>query len=72
MVERKISDFELLKHLQQELINTLQLRKDSKYISKKCCKAKIHRLRLEIQEVMLRIEQGCTGWWYHKAEDEWE
>jgi hypothetical protein len=71
MAEKKRSDFQLLKGLQQELIDTLQLRKDSTCVNNKCCKARIRRLRLEIQELMLRIEQGCDTWWYHK-DDTWE
>lgn len=57
-----MSDFELLKALQKELIDTLKERKRvAKWIPQSCCKAKIHRLRLQIQEVMLRIERECNG-----------
>lgn len=68
-----MSDFELLKTLQKELIDTLKERKRTKcWIPRSCCKAKIHRLRLQIQEVMLRIERKCKT--YYKSEDKetWE
>jgi hypothetical protein len=57
-----MSDFELLKSLQNELIETLEDRKTvEQWIPRTCCKAKIRRLRLQIQEVMLRIENKCEG-----------
>ena len=46
----KISDFELLKLLQSELVEILIERKNTeKWFARSCCKAKIHRLRLQIQ-----------------------
>ena len=71
----KISDFELLKALQSELINTLEERKSltSSYgVPRTCCKEKIRRLRLQIQEVMLRIEQKCDSPCYRKDKEAWE
>ena len=67
-----MTDFELLKGLQSELIETLEERKTvKKWIPRTCCKAKIRRLRLQIQEVMLRIEMKCEGTIkYHK--EGWE
>lgn len=74
-----MSDFEKLKMLQDELIRTLEERiiltdeyrskreKDewcSSLIPRSCCKAKIQRLRLQIQEVMLRIERSIEGSFY--------
>ncbi|MBO5715241.1 MAG: hypothetical protein J6S23_02465 [Clostridia bacterium] len=57
-----MSDFELLKNLQNELIKTLEERREViGFIPRACSKAKIHRLRLQIQEVMLRIENKCEG-----------
>lgn len=57
-----MSDFELLKYLQNELVEVLNERKKVvTNIPNSCCKSKIHRLRLEIQEVMLRIERKCYG-----------
>lgn len=72
-----MSDFEKLEMLQNELIRTLEERKiladefRSKrekgewcccsLIPRSCCKAKIQRLRLQIQEVMLRIERSMEG-----------
>lgn len=57
-----MNDFELLKALQKELIDTLQKRKNYKetWVSRDICGAKIRRLRLQIQEVMLRIERKCA------------
>lgn len=71
---KKTSDFELLIALQNELINILEERKSSKkWISKCCCKAKIRRLRLQIQEIMFRIENKCTALYKNENEKEgWE
>lgn len=67
-----MSDFELLKALQNELIETLKERKKvEKYFPRTCCKAKIHRLRIQIQEVMLRIESKCEGFYKYEKE-KWE
>lgn len=68
------SDFELLKALQNELIATLEERKKitSGYLPRTCCKGKINRLRLQIQEVMLRIEQKCDSPYYSKSKEAWE
>ena len=69
-----MSDFEYLKKLQRELIDTLSERKKvEKWFPRTCCKAKIRRLRLQIQEVMLRIENKMNGCcrWNGKRED-WE
>lgn len=70
-----MSDFELLKALQSELINTLEERKKlgpNNRIPRTCCKDKIRRLRLQIQEVMLRIEQKCESPYYRKDKEDWE
>lgn len=68
----KISDFEMLKCLQNELIKTLEERKKiDKWLPRSCCKAKVHRLRLQIQDVMCRIEQKCETHWKDGKED-WE
>lgn len=66
-----MSDFELLKALQNELVETLEKRKNSKTITHENCKAKINRLRLSINEVMLRIEKKCTSIYKDKPEA-WE
>lgn len=59
----KMSDFELLKALQKELVETLEERKRiGVYVPRSCSKAKIRRLRLQIQEVTVRIENKCRGW----------
>lgn len=68
-----MSDFELLKALQSELIFILEERKKvKKWIPRTCCRAKIHRLRLQIQEVMLRIERKCAGSFKSVEWEEWE
>ena len=68
----KISDFELLKALQSELIKTLEERKKiTKWFPRSCCKAKIRRLRLQIQDVMCRIEQKCETY-YKDGKEDWE
>ena len=67
-----MSDFDLLKCLQKELVEVLTQRKGTnKWIPNSCCRAKIHRLRLEIQEVMLRIERKCYSG-YKDGKEDWE
>ncbi len=68
-----MSDFELLKSLQKELISTLQERKGCKgyCLPRSCTKAKIHRLRLQINEVMFRIESKVNGC-YKPDKEGWE
>lgn len=66
-----MSDFDLLRGLQQELITTLENRSKAEYITRDVSKAKINRLRLQIQEVMLRIERACTSW-CTKSPEAWE
>jgi len=73
LVEENMSDFDFLKHLQAELIKTLERRTDCINnpvewqgcygidITQDASIAKIKRLRLMINEVMLRIEQSCRG-----------
>lgn len=69
----KMSDYELLKVLQTELVNTLDERKKiTKWIPRYCCKAKIRRLRLQIQDVMFRIEQKCEGSFKGNGKEAWE
>lgn len=65
-----MSDFELLITLQNELRATLKQRAKltEKWVPRECSKAKIHRLRLQIQEVMLRIERACLGSYLYKKE----
>ena len=68
----KMSDFELLGALQSELIKTLEERKKvEKWFPRSCCKAKIRRLRLQIQDVMFRIEQKCDSY-YKDGKEDWE
>lgn len=66
-----MSDFELLKALQNELVEILEKRKSTKYVTHETSKAKINRLRLSINEVMLRIEKKCTSFYKDKPEA-WE
>ena len=58
-----MSDFDLLLALQKELTDTLKARARlvSVWIPCNLSKAKIRRRRLQIQEVMLRIERACEG-----------
>lgn len=68
-----MSDFEILKALQSEFIFTLEERKKVKrWIPRTCCRAKIHRIRLRIQEVMLRIEHKCEGGFKRAEGESWE
>lgn len=65
-----MSDFERLNCLQEELNAVLNERMNFKgYIPKTCCKSKINRLRLELNEVMLRIERACCG--NYKNKETW-
>ena len=66
-----MSDFELLKVLQSELVETLEKRKNTEYITHETSKAKVNRLRLSINEVMLRIERKC-GSYYRNEPEKWE
>ena len=70
----KTSDFDLLISLQEELRATLEERKRGgdwgHWVPKSCCKSKIRRLRLQLQEVMSRIENKCNGYKYGK--EGWE
>lgn len=45
-----MSDFELLKALQTELVETLENRKNTEYITHEMSKAKVNRLRLSLNE----------------------
>ena len=73
MSNKTISDFELLKHLQNEMLELLLERKlQSAWIPKKLSKARFRRLRLEIQEVMLRIERKCESYYKNGREEAWE
>lgn len=66
-----MSDFELLKTLQNELVETLENRKKVEYFTHETNKAKINRLRLLLNEVMLRIERKCGTFCKHEPEA-WE
>lgn len=65
-----MNDFELLIALQKELTDTLNKRADivDGWVPKTASKAKIRRLRLQIQEVMLRIERSCEGSYIQRKE----
>ena len=67
-----MSDFDLLLALQKELTDTLKLRAriSNGWIPLTLSKSKIHRLRLQIQEVMLRIERACQGT-YISGKESW-
>lgn len=65
-----MSDFELLKRLQQGLIEALEARKKhTSYYDKFGSKARIHRLRLEISRLMLEIERKCN---FPNGKEDWE
>ncbi len=66
-----MSDFELLKALQTELVETLENRKNTEYITHEMSKAKVNRLRLSLNEVMLRIERKCVSF-YKNEPEAWE
>ena len=70
---KRMSDFELLKNLQLELVNTLEKRRQSEgeHVRREFCRAKIRRLRLEISEIMLRIERKCVYSFLFEKE-EWQ
>lgn len=65
-----MNDFDLLLALQKELADTLRARSHilNEWVPSNLSKAKIHRLRLQIQEVMLRIERACEGGYISKKE----
>lgn len=67
-----MDDFTLLMALQNELIRTLQKRKDSVggWVERDFSKAKIRRLRLQIQEIMMRIEDSCISY-YEVIKEGW-
>lgn len=65
-----MSDFELLKALQNELVETLEKRRTGRWITKETSKAKINRLRISLNEVMLRIERKCVA--YKAKPEDWE
>lgn len=72
MSNKTVSDFELLKHLQNEMLELLAERKlKAAWIPRNLSKARLHRLRLEIQEVMLRIERKCESC-YKTGKEAWE
>lgn len=69
-----MSDFDYLKRLMKEYTTALELRrqaikKGAYYAEKSYQKAKLHRLRIEIQECMLRIERNCGG--FRISDEEW-
>lgn len=65
-----MDDFTLLKALQAELIATLEKRRNPAECTshRELGIAKIHRLRIQIQEIMLRIERKCDGYYYPQNE----
>ncbi len=67
-----MDDFTLLKALQKELIDTLDQRKKVvHWCAREVSVAKIRRLRLQIQEVMRRIEKQCCGCYIPDAGETW-
>lgn len=67
-----MSDFELLKALQNELVETLEKRRNGEWVNEnEISRAKINRLRICLNEVMLRIERKCVNRYKTEPED-WE
>lgn len=68
-----MSDFDLLRTLQIEMFRTLKKRSElfETPVPKALSKAKICRLRLQIQEVMLRIERACAGDYIDEKGESW-
>lgn len=72
-----MTDIEKLKALQDELIKTLEDRRKRALAEKipvyprECSLAKINRLRLQAQEIMLRIERNCSGCTYKEEQEYW-
>lgn len=70
-----MSEFELLKTLQKRLIELLEERIQAmpkgypNNCSRRICKTKFRRLRLQIQEVMMRIENQFRD--YDIEKEEW-
>ena len=64
-----MGDLELLERLQHELVEMIKLRKwCTDYYGKYGTKARIRRLRLEINRLMLRIENLCVA----SGADKWD
>ncbi len=59
-----MSDFEILKYYQQHLVEILEERKKDKWSG--ATKARFHRVRIETQKLMLKIERKMDlveeGW----------
>lgn len=67
-----MDDFTLLKVLQKELTDTLERRKNTvNWCPRDVSVAKIRRLRVQIQEVMRRIEKQCYGWCIPAGGETW-
>lgn len=67
-----MDDFTLLKALQKELIDTLEQRKKVvHWCTRETSAAKVRRLRLQIQEVMRRIEKQCHGCYIPDSGETW-
>lgn len=69
-----MSDFDILRGLMQEYISALTLRKEQdRYVDRKCSKARLRRLRLEISAIMCKIENQCGSYCRKTAErEDWE
>lgn len=67
-----MSDFEILKALMSEYISTLERRRAIvHFIPRNASRTKLKRLRIEIGDIMHRIEQKCDSA-YKNGKEEWE
>ena len=68
-----MSDFNYLKRLLKEYTTALELRTiGANCHNRQCANERLHRLRIEIQDCMLRIEKSCNrydGDWCCAEED---
>lgn len=68
-------DYQLLLCLIQELTNFLKARtsyKPHEWFKNEHKKAKLHRLRLSINEVLLRIEREMEDWCKTNNKEKWQ
>lgn len=69
--------FQITDELKMVLEDRIKLKENTRAdrynpISRKCCKAKIRRLRLDLAQVLLRIEEQCeTGCFNPTGKEPW-
>lgn len=69
-----MSDFEYLQQLQIRMVRLLTNRRNcDRDFPRTCSKASFHRLRLEIQNLMLKIENSMEAYGrYGNKREDWE